>query len=97
MVVSLAATVGAFAFGLPRKRGPSHLVLLSVLAVLFTGSLLLIQDIDHPFDGQIRITDQAMRTTAEDISEDFAEDHPKAALPCDGTGTRVNGDRRTGL
>ncbi|MGW6568080.1 bestrophin-like domain [Streptomyces sp. NPDC054975] len=96
MVVSLAATVGAFAFGLPRRRGPSHMVLLSVLAVLFTGSLLLIQDMDRPFDGQIRITDAEMRSTAEDISEDFAKDHPRSTLPCDETGTRVNGGTRTG-
>ncbi|MFF5937139.1 hypothetical protein [Streptomyces sp. NPDC012508] len=89
MVVSLAATVGAFAFGLPRKRGPAHLLLLSTLAVLFTGSLLLIQDIDRPFDGQIRITGDAMRGTAEDVSEDFAEDHPGAVLPCDEGGTRT--------
>ncbi|MET9373701.1 hypothetical protein ACFYV5_01315 [Streptomyces sp. NPDC003035] len=89
MVVSLAATVGAFAFGLPRKRGPAHLLLLSTLAVLFTGSLLLIQDIDRPFTGQIRITGDAMRETARDISEDFTTDHPAATLPCDQGGTRT--------
>ncbi|MFD7325164.1 hypothetical protein ACFV9D_29405 [Streptomyces sp. NPDC059875] len=89
MVVSLAATVGAFAFGLPRRRGPAHLLLLSTLAVLFTGSLLLIQDIDRPFTGQIRISGDAMRGTAQDISEDFATDHPTAVLPCDQGGTRT--------
>ncbi|MEU6882348.1 hypothetical protein [Streptomyces sp. NPDC046712] len=89
MVVSLAATVGAFAFGLPRRRGPAHLLLLCTLAILFTGSLLLIQDIDRPFTGQIRITGDAMRETAQDISEDFATDHPRAALPCDDGGTRT--------
>ena len=88
MVLSLAATVGAFAFGLPRRRGPAHIVLLGVLAALFTGSLLLIQDIDRPFDGRIRITGDAMRDTAEDISEDFAADHPGVTLPCDEGGSR---------
>ncbi|MFE5794232.1 hypothetical protein ACFQ8C_16850 [Streptomyces sp. NPDC056503] len=88
MVVALAATVGAFAFGLPRERGPSHLILLCVLAVLFTGSLLLIEDIDTPFSGQIRITNESMRETAEDISEDFAVDHPTSTLPCDADGQR---------
>ncbi|WP_406863724.1 hypothetical protein ABZO31_26145 [Streptomyces sp. HUAS MG47] len=89
MVLSLAATVGAFAFGLPRRRGPAHLLLLCVLAALLTGSLLLIQDLDRPFDGRIRISDQAMRDTAGDISEDFAADHPRATLPCDEGGRRV--------
>ncbi|MEU3604110.1 hypothetical protein AB0E83_01370 [Streptomyces sp. NPDC035033] len=89
MVVALAATVGAFAFGLPRDRGPSHLTLLCVLAVLFTGSLLLIQDIDTPFSGQIQITSDTMRQTAEDISEDYATDHPGATLPCDAEGKRI--------
>ncbi|MFD5327980.1 hypothetical protein [Streptomyces sp. NPDC127092] len=89
MVVSLAATIGAFAFGLPRRRGPSHYVLLVVLAGLFTGALLLIEDIDKPFSGQIRITNEAMSETAADIAEDFATDHPGRPLPCDGTGARV--------
>ncbi|MBT2546369.1 DUF4239 domain-containing protein [Streptomyces sp. ISL-44] len=89
MVVALAATVGAFAFGLPRRRGPSHFILLCVLAALFTGSLLLIEDIDTPFSGRIRITNEAMRETAEDISEDFATDHPTSTLPCDAGGKRT--------
>ncbi|MHC5904524.1 bestrophin-like domain [Streptomyces sp. S6] len=86
MVVALAATVGAFAFGLPRTRGPSHLALLGVLAVLFTGSLLLIEDIDNPFSGRITITGDAMRETAKDIAEDYAVDHPTGTLPCDADG-----------
>ncbi|MCX2183874.1 DUF4239 domain-containing protein [Streptomyces sp. SKN60] len=86
MVISLAATIGGFAFGLPRRRGPSHFVLLFVLAGLFTGSLLLIEDIDKPFSGQIRITSEAMEETADDIGEDFAADHPGRPLPCDPTG-----------
>ncbi|MER8040122.1 bestrophin-like domain [Streptomyces hydrogenans] len=89
MVVALAATVGAFAFGLPRDRGPSHLTLLCVLAVLFTGSLLLIEDIDTPFSGQIKITSETMAQTAQDISEDYATDHPDGTLPCDAGGARV--------
>ncbi len=90
MVVALAATVGAFAFGLPRDRGPSHLTLLCVLAVLFTGSLLLIEDIDTPFSGQIKITSEPMAQTAEDISEDYATDHPDRTLPCDADGNRTS-------
>ncbi|MEU6170151.1 hypothetical protein [Streptomyces tanashiensis] len=89
MVVALAATVGAFAFGLPRDRRPSHLVLLFVLAGLFTGSLLLIEDIDSPFSGRIRITDEVMGGAADDIAEDFAADHPATTLPCDEGGNRT--------
>ncbi|WP_338498988.1 hypothetical protein [Streptomyces sp. SJL17-4] len=82
------ATVGAFAFGLPRDRGPSHLTLLCVLAALFTGSLLLIEDIDTPFSGQIKITNETMAQTAQDISEDHATGHPDGTLPCDADGNR---------
>ncbi|MEU9714017.1 hypothetical protein [Streptomyces sp. NPDC047976] len=91
MVLSLAATIGAFAFGLPRKRGPAHFVLLFVLAGLFTGSLLLIEDIDRPFSGAIKITSKAMAATAEDIGEDYSVDHPGRALPCDRHGARIRG------
>ncbi|GGY43110.1 bestrophin-like domain [Streptomyces omiyaensis] len=90
MVVALAATVGAFAFGLPARRGPSHIVLLCVLTALFTGSLLLIADIDRPFSGQIHISGTAMEDTVDDIGEDYAEDHPDRLLPCDARGARTN-------
>jgi hypothetical protein len=86
MVISLAATIGAFAFGLPAARTRGHLVLLATLTVLFTGSLLLIHDIDRPFDGHISISDTAMSETAADISADYDRDHPDAALPCDAEG-----------
>ncbi|MFE7549332.1 bestrophin-like domain [Streptomyces gardneri] len=92
MVVALAATIGAFAFGLPAKRSPSHMVLLFVLAALFTGSLLLIADIDRPFSGQIRIDSTAMEDTVGDIGEDFTEDHPGRPLPCDSRGARTPDD-----
>lgn len=91
MVLALAATIGAFAFGLPHKRGSAHFVLLFVLAGLFTGSLLLIEDIDSPFSGAIKITSEAMAATAEDIAEDFSDDHPGHALPCDEHGVRTRG------
>ncbi|MGW6392534.1 bestrophin-like domain [Streptomyces sp. NPDC055103] len=86
MVVSFA-TIGAFAFafGLPVRRGPAHLVLLLVLAGIFTGSLLLIEDIDRPFSGHIHISSTSM----EDTVADFAEDHPGRPLPCDGQGART--------
>ncbi|GGU99705.1 hypothetical protein GCM10010275_43300 [Streptomyces litmocidini] len=89
MVVSLAATIGAFAFGLPARRGPSHFVLLFVLAGLFTGSLLLIEDIDRPFSGHIHISSTSMEDTVGDIGEDFADDHPGSTLPCDVHGART--------
>ncbi|MEU3692876.1 hypothetical protein [Streptomyces narbonensis] len=89
MVVALAATVGAFAFGLPRNRGRSHIILLCVLAGLFTGSLLLIEDIDSPFSGRIRITGDVMQQAAADIAEDFTVDHPPSTLPCDAGGKRT--------
>ncbi|MEV0965389.1 MULTISPECIES: DUF4239 domain-containing protein [unclassified Streptomyces] len=87
MVIALVATVGAFAFGLPYKRGPAHIVLLGTLAALFTGSLLLIEDIDQPYSGYIRITSKAMADTVDDIGEDFVTDHPGRPLPCDARGT----------
>ncbi|WP_338674184.1 hypothetical protein V1460_14790 [Streptomyces sp. SCSIO 30461] len=89
MVVALVATIGAFAFGLPRASTASHIVLLCTLAALFTGSLILIEDIDQPYSGFIRVTSKAMQDTADDIGEDFAKDHPGRSLPCDARGNRT--------
>ncbi|TLQ42187.1 bestrophin-like domain [Streptomyces marianii] len=89
MTIALAATIGAFAFGLPCRRRPSHVILLCVLAALFTGSLLIVEDIDRPFSGYIRITSEAMADTTGDISSDFAQDHPGRPLPCDIRGART--------
>ncbi|MDI9889144.1 hypothetical protein QMZ92_33590 [Streptomyces sp. HNM0645] len=69
-------------------------MLLGTLAALFTGSLLLIEDIDQPYAGIIRITGKTVADTVDDIGEDIATDHPGRAPPFDVRGTTTR--RSTG-
>ncbi|MEU7530962.1 hypothetical protein AB0A74_34880 [Saccharothrix sp. NPDC042600] len=91
MVLTLAVTVIAFAFNLPARGKGAEVVGLVVLTTLFTLSLLLIRDVDRPFGGAIAVSSEAMRITADDTAEDFAEAHGTAGLPCDNDGNRLDG------
>ncbi|MFJ9522064.1 hypothetical protein ACIRPK_27905 [Kitasatospora sp. NPDC101801] len=83
MLISVAVTLAALAFCLPRKRRGAEIVLLLVLAGLLTGSLLIIHDIDRPYDGMIAIQPTAIDNTKDDDTEDYLAAYGPGSLPCD--------------
>jgi len=86
MLLTLAVTVAAFAFSLPRRKNGVEIITLMILAALFTLSLLLIRDVDRPFGGVIAVDASAMSRTEEDLTEDFVAEYGQVPLPCDEQG-----------
>lgn len=86
MLLTLAVTVAAFAFSLPRRKNGVEIITLMILAVLFTLSLLLIRDVDRPFGGVIAVDASAMQRTERDLTEDFLAEYGQVPLPCDAQG-----------
>ncbi|WP_327072099.1 DUF4239 domain-containing protein [Kitasatospora purpeofusca] len=82
MLISLAVTLAALAFCLPRKRRGAEIMMLLVLTGLLTGSLLIIRDIDRPYDGLIAIQPTAIDGTNTDVTEDYIAAYGPASLPC---------------
>jgi hypothetical protein len=86
MIITLALSLGAFAFGLPRRNNRGHVVVLAAVTLVLCGALLLIHDLEHPFSGPTHIAATAMRDTAADDAEDYLGTYPAASLRCDHNG-----------
>ncbi len=86
MLVTLAVTVAAFAFSLPRRKNGVEIITLMILAVLFTLSLLLIRDVNRAFGGVIAVDASAMQRTEEDLTEDVLAEYGQVPLPYDEQG-----------
>jgi Protein of unknown function (DUF4239) len=85
MIGSLAVSVGAMAFAIPRRR-PGHAATLVAVVLLLVATLLLIEDLERPFTGLASVGPEAIVDAAADDSEDYRVDYPQVPLPCDDTG-----------
>ncbi|WP_158885854.1 hypothetical protein [Amycolatopsis anabasis] len=65
------------------------MIAVAATAALSIGSLLVINDVDEPFAGAIRIDATEMANTATDLTEDFTAVYGPGRLPCDERGTRT--------
>lgn len=91
MLISLALTVLALSFCLPRKKAGAEIAMLVILTSLLTASLLIIHDIDRPYDGLIAIQPTAIDDTKADVTEDYLAAYTPGTLPCSPTGERLAG------
>lgn len=57
-----------------------------VLALLLGGVLLLVEQLEQPFSGVIRIEPKVITRVEKEMSTNFASVHPGVALPCDASG-----------
>ncbi|WP_274561540.1 DUF4239 domain-containing protein [Streptomyces spiramyceticus] len=89
MLVTLAVTVIVLAFCLPRRKCGTEITLLIVLTTLLTASLLIIHDVDRPFDGLIDVPPTAIAETERDVADDFAGAYGESRLPCDTEGQKL--------
>lgn len=62
---------------------------LTVLSLVFIVFLVAITDLDRPYGGWIAVPPSDIARVAGDLSGDWAEDYPAAALPCDVTGRQT--------
>jgi hypothetical protein len=88
MALTLALTVGGFAYSVPRSRNAFHIATVSVLAVLFAISLFLINDVDRPYSGFVRVEPTEIETIEQEVTGEFAADFGLDRLPCDEHGNR---------
>ncbi len=87
LVVAAALAVASLALAnLPRERRAWHIGALAVVALLFSGLLLAITDLDSPYSGVLRLEPTDMARTAEDGAREYAARFPGEPLPCDGQG-----------
>ena len=96
-VLTIIVMIGSILFALAvvstfavtdMKRG----VLLSLgfaLAFLLGGMLVLVDQLEQPFTGVVRIPPSVIADVAKDTAAKFAEAHPNVALPCNAQGRPI--------
>ena len=83
LVACVAITVaGAAALADRRMRASLRMTLVAVTAIIFTGAMLVILDLDRPFGGLAAIQPTAMRSVEQQIGADPLGANP----PCDASG-----------
>ena len=83
LIACVAITVaGAAALADRRMRASLRMTLVSVTAIIFTGAMLVILDLDRPFGGLAAIQPTAMRSVEQQIGADPLGANP----PCDASG-----------
>ncbi|NUP42762.1 MAG: hypothetical protein HOY76_38510 [Streptomyces sp.] len=86
MLVTLALTVIALGLCLPRKNNRPQLVTLLVITALLTSALLIIRDIERPFNGWVKVGPSAITATVHEDARDFQKAYGADQLPCDDNG-----------
>lgn len=82
-------TIGLFAlatFTLPNVQRNTQVFALAGLTMVLIVVQLAIADMDRPYGGIIKVSPMDLERVAADLGEDFGEDYPGRALPCDEQG-----------
>jgi hypothetical protein len=83
LIACVAITVaGSAALADRRMRASLRMTLVAVTAIIFTGAMLVILDLDRPFGGLAAIQPTAMRSVEQQIGADPLGANP----PCDASG-----------
>lgn len=86
MLILVFLSVITLAFFIPRRRNTAQRIAVLVPAVLFICALALVNELDRPFSGLVKIEPTAMSITADDITADFLEEYGGNRLPCNERG-----------
>jgi hypothetical protein len=85
MVILVAISLGSLAYSIPRAKNTGQIAALVLVTVLFLATILLLRNLDRPFSYVLAQKPTDMRTTAQDIGEDYVDAYGDT-LPCDDRG-----------
>ncbi|MFM7686658.1 MAG: hypothetical protein ACKPDI_12155 [Actinomycetota bacterium] len=87
MIVSIVGVILLLcSFAIPDIRRRVLVPIALAFAVLLGGTLYLVEQLEEPFTGIIRVGPGLMTTVESNMSSDFELRYPGAALPCDAEG-----------
>ena len=87
MIVSIIGVILLLcSFAIPDIRRRVLVPIALALAVLLGGTLYLVEQLEEPFTGLIRVGPGLMNTVESKMSNDFQLQYPDASLPCDAQG-----------
>lgn len=86
MALVILVTIALYAWSLPKGARRSHLFGVAAAALLFAGSLWLIQDIGKPFGGMVSVSSGSMASQGAFDTQLFDHTYGEKQLPCTSTG-----------
>ncbi|MEV0319403.1 hypothetical protein ACIBKX_37810 [Streptomyces sp. NPDC050658] len=94
VIIAIAADSVCYARAVVAKEWPTMdsrpaIATLAIFTALLTASLLMIRDVDRPYQGLIKVDSISMTVTSQDISADFASAYGEGKLPCDEQGQKA--------
>jgi hypothetical protein len=93
MLSLVGLALAMLTFFLPRKQRGAQIATLAAVGAVLVGALTLIYSLDHPFRGVLRIEPTEMRSTAAEITREFAAAYGARRLPCDARGAPLDAPR----
>ena len=93
LVVTASAGLFALAtFTLPNVRRRVQIGVLITLGSVFTLFLVVMADMDRPYDGVIALPPRDITRVSGDLLEDYRAEYPTVPLPCDDTGRSLESE-----
>jgi len=93
LILMIGAAIGVTllltSFAVPDMSRRVLLTLGFSLAILLGGTLYLVEQLEEPFTGIVKVQPTQMRTVSKTLTADWAVTHKGEALPCDASGKPV--------
>ena len=94
IILMIGSAIGVIlalgSLAVPDMRRSVLLVLITTLAVLLGGTLYLVEQLEEPFTGIVRVEPTQMATTARNLAAEFRLTHDDGDVPCDVKGSPVS-------
>ncbi|MFD3851783.1 hypothetical protein ACFWVB_38830 [Streptomyces microflavus] len=89
LLVTLIITISSLGACLPLKKNRGHVVALSVLTALLAAILCIIQDVDQPYNGLIKVNPTAISEIERQAHRDLMRAQGSYTLPCGENGKEL--------
>ncbi|MFF9483758.1 hypothetical protein [Streptomyces sp. NPDC014676] len=89
LLATLVITVIGLAMCLPRRNNRGQVIALVVVTALLTTALCIIQNVDSPFYGIVKVEPTAIADVEKQATRDFLVHSEADELPCDDQGNRT--------
>lgn len=89
LLATLVITVIGLGMCLPRRNNRGQVIALTVVTALLTTALCIIQNVDSPFSGIVKVEPTAITEVEKQATRDFLAHHEAGELPCDDQGDRT--------
>jgi hypothetical protein len=86
----LCVVLAVSSFAVPDMSRRVLIPLAMIFALLLGSTVFLVEQLEEPFTGILRVSSESMQKTATEIGSEYKVQYPQSALPCDSRGAENN-------